>query len=149
MRSTAIALSLFFLSSCATGYKASYVTGAVTKEVATESYVPYSEAFNKKIDECCAEGVCNPESPDVITKTQLDKCMGPKFEQSTHEKIEVAVKIYHEAAKAFTEAMKIPDASDEERKAATNALFESALNLLALLPEGDKRVAQLKKLTGR
>ncbi len=125
------------------------MTGVVTKEVATESYVPYSEEFNKKIDECCTGDVCNPESPDVITKTQLDECMGPKFEQSSHDKIEAAVQIYHEAAKAFTEVMKLPNASDEERKAATNALFDSALNLLTLLPEGDKRVARLKELTGR
>jgi hypothetical protein len=149
MRQTAIALSLIFLSGCAAGYKASYVTGAVTKEVVTETYSPYSEEFNKKIDECCSGDVCNPQSSDVITKTQLDKCMGSKFESSTHEKIEAAVKMYHEASKAFTEVMKLVDASDEQRKAATSALFESALNMLELIPGGNKQVAKLKKMTGR
>ena len=75
--------------------------------------------------------------------------MGAAYEQSTHEKIELAIKVYHEAAKAHSAVMEIVDGSDEERKAATNALLDSAINLLELLPEGNKLVSKLKKLTGR
>jgi hypothetical protein len=149
MRRTALGLSLFLFAGCATGYKASYVTGAVTKQFSTESYGIYSEQFNKKIDDCCAGDSCNPESPDVITKTELDQCMGPAYEQESHGKIELAIKVYHEAAKAHSAAMQIVDGSDEERKAATNALVDSAINLLELLPDGNKLVSKLKKLTGR
>jgi hypothetical protein len=149
MRRTALALSLTLFAGCASGYKASYVTGAVTKQFATESYNVYSEQFNDKIDECCAGDACNPESPDVITKTELDQCMGPAFENATHDKIEIAVNLYHEAAEAHTASMQIVNGSDEERKAATNKLLETAMDLLALLPEGNKLVAKLKKLTGK
>lgn len=149
MRRTALGLYLVLFAGCATGYKASYVTGAVTKEFSTESYGIYSEQFNKKIDECCSGDSCNPESPDVITKTELDQCMGPSYEQETHEKIEVAIKVYHEAAEAHSAVMQIVEGSDEERKAATNALLDSAIDLLELLPDGNKHVAKLKKLTGR
>lgn len=149
MRRTALGLSLVLFAGCATGYKASYVAGAVTKQFSTESYGIYSEQFNNKIDECCAGDSCNPESPDAITKTELDSCMGTAFEQASHEKIELAIKAYHEAAKVHSSAMEIVECSDEERKAATNALLDSAINLLELLPNGNKLVSKLKKLTGR
>jgi len=157
MRRTALALSfalfgggLVLSAGCATtGYKASYVTGAVTKQFATESYGIYSSEFNDKIDECCAGDVCNPESPDVITKTELDQCMGAKYEAATHDKIEKAIEVYHGAAKAHSSIMKIVDGSEEDRKAATNELLEAAIDLLELLPEGDKLVARLKQLTGK
>ncbi len=149
MRRTALGLSLVLSAGCAVGYKASYVTGAVTKQFSTESYGIYSEQFNKKIDECCAGDSCNPESPDVITKSELDKCMGPKYENATHEKIELAIDVYYEAAKVHSSVMQIVEGSEEERKAATNALLESAISLLELLPDGDKLVSKLKKLTGR
>lgn len=149
MRRTALGLSLVLFAGCATGYKASYVTGAVTKQFSTESYGVYSEQFNKKIDECCDGDSCNPESPDVITKTELDQCMGPAYEQASHEKIELAIKVYHEAAKVHSAAMEIAEGNDEERKAATAALLDSAINLLELLPDGNKLASKLKKLTGR
>lgn len=149
MRRTALALSLALSAGCAGGYKASYVTGAVTKQFATESYDVYSEQFNQKIDECCAGGVCDPSSPDVITKSELDSCMGTAFEKSTHDKIETAVKVYHEAATTHTAAMQIVEGNEDERKAATNKLVETAIDLLELLPDGAKLVAKLKKLTGK
>jgi len=145
----AFALVLTMSAGCASGYKASYVTGAVTKQFATESYDVYSEQFNKKIDECCTGGVCNPESPDVITKTELDECMGPAFNAETHDKIELAIKAYYDAAVIHTEAMKITEGDETARKAATNKILDTALSMLGLLPDGNKLVAKLKKLTGR
>ena len=149
MRRMAFGLSLVLSAGCAVGYKASYVTGAVTKQFSTESYGVYSEQFNKKIDECCAGDSCDPESPDVITKTELDQCMGGHYKQATHEKIDHAIKVYFEAAKVHSAVMQIVEGNDEERKGATDALLDSAIRLLELLPDGDKLVSKLKKLTGR
>jgi len=149
MRHTVFALSLTLLTGCAGAYKTSYVTGAVTKQVATEAYNPYSELFNDKLDECCANDACNPESPNVITKTQLDECMGPAYEKATHDKIETASKAYYEIAEIHTSVMKSVDASPEEMKAVTNELVASAIDLIALLPDGDKLVAKLKMLIGK
>lgn len=143
MRRIALALSLTLTAGCAGGYKASYVTGAVTKQFATESYDVYSEQFNTKLDEC------NPETNEsVTTKTELDECMGPSYEKATHDKIETAVKAYHEAAKIHTEAMIAVDGSAEERKAATKNVLVSAIALLELFPKGAELAKKLKKLTG-
>lgn len=143
MRSIALAFSLITATGCAGSYKASYVTGAVTKQFATESYAVYSEEFNKKLDEC---DPANNES--VTTKTELDECMGKFYAKPTHEKIELAVKVYHEEAKIHTQVMIAVDATPEERKEATRKVLESAFNLLSLFPEGESLVNKLKKLTG-
>ena len=143
MRRIALALSLTFTAGCAGSYKASYVTGAVTKQFSTESYGVYSEEFNKKLDGC------DPANNDsVTTKTELDECMGKGYAKPTHEKIETAVKVYYEAAKIHTEVMIAVDGTPEERKAATKRLLESAMALLSLFPEGEKLVKKLEKLTG-
>lgn len=143
MRRIALALSLTLTAGCAGSYKASYVAGAVTKQFATESYDVYSEQFNAKLDEC------NPENnPEVTTKTELDGCMGDAYAKPTHDKIETAVKTYHEAAKIHTEAMIVVDGSADERKAATKKVLESAMSLLSLFPKGEELVKKLKKLTG-
>lgn len=152
MRRTALALSILLSSGCATGYKRSYkrsyVTGAVTKQFATEAYGIYSDEFNAKIDECCAGGACDPESENVITKAQLDECMGTGFEKITHDDIEMAIRVYHGAARTHSDVMAIAEGSNEDRKKATERLIETAIDMLGLLPEGDKLVAQIKKLTG-
>lgn len=143
MRRIALALSLTFIAGCAGSYKVSYVAGAVTKQFATESYDIYSEQFNEKLDEC------NPANNEAVTtKTELDECMGPAFENSTHDKIETAVKVYHESAKIHTETMIAVDGSPEERKESTRKVLDSAMALLALFPKGNELVNKLKKLTG-
>ena len=143
MRRIVLALSLSLTAGCAGGYKASYVKGAVTKQLATESYDVYSEVFNEKLDEC------DPANNDsVATKTELDECLGKFFDNEDHGKIEVAVKAYHVAAQAHTKAMTAVDGSDEERKAAPGKVLEAALELLSLFPEGEKLVTKLKSLTG-
>jgi hypothetical protein len=45
--------------------------------------------------------------------------------------------------------MQIVEGNEDERKAATNKLVETAIDLLELLPDGAKLVAKLKKLTGK
>ena len=143
MRSFVLAISLLFTAGCAGTYKASYVTGAVTKQFATESYGVYSGLFNAKLDEC---DPANNES--VTTKTELDECMGPAFEKATHAQIETAVTAYHEAATIHTDLMIASDGTDEERRAATKSLFAAAAKLLALFPAGEKLVNRLESLTG-
>ena len=143
MRRIALALSLTFASGCAGSYKASYVTGAVTKQFATESYDIYSGEFNEKLEEC------DPANNDsVTTKKELDECMGKFYAKPAHEKIETAAKGYHAAAKIHTEVMIAVDGTPEERKEATKKVLEAAMELLSLFPEGEKLVKKLKKLTG-
>jgi len=143
MRRIALAVSLTVLTGCAGSYKAAYVTGAVTKQFAEESYEAYSEILNTKIDQCDPE---NNES--VKTKSDFDECLGNGFEKEDHDKIEEGVKIYHAAAKVHTDVLIAVDATDEERKQATQNLLNSALEFLELLPNGDKLTAKLRKLTG-
>lgn len=143
MRRIALAVSLTFASGCAGSYKASYVTGAVTKQLTTESYGIYSGFFNEKLNEC---DPANNES--VTTKTELDECMGKPYAKPTHDKIETATKAYYEAAKIHTDVMIAVDSTPEERKDATKRVLESAMNLLSLFPDGEKLVKKLKKLTG-
>ena len=143
MRDKILAISLLLTLGCAGGYKASYVTGAVTKQFATESYDAYSEMFNEKLSEC------DPATNEKVnTKSQLDECMGEAYAKPTHEKIELAVKAYHEAAVIHTEAMKLVDGPADERSAATQKMLDAAMNLLGLFPDGEKLVKKLKKLTG-
>ncbi len=143
MRRIVLALSLSLTAGCAGGYKSSYVAGAVTKQLTTESYDIYSEGFNEKLDEC------DPANNDsVATKTELDKCLGKFFDNDGHGKIETAVKAYHAAAKVHTEVMIAVDSTDEDRKAATQKVLEAAMELLSLFPEGEKLVNKLKSLTG-
>ena len=143
MRRTFLAISLAFVTACAGSYKASYVAGAVTKQLATESYDVYSAEFNKKATEC------DPQTNESITtKTELDECMGKAYAKPTHDKIKVGVAAYHEAAKAHTNVMVAVDGSAEERKAATQAVLESAIELLSLFPNGEKLVKKLKSMTG-
>lgn len=143
MRRIVLVLSLAVTTGCAGGYKASYVAGAVTKEFTTDSYEVYSEQFNKKLDECDPKN-----NPSVTTKVELDDCMGDAFKKETHDKIEIAVKVYHEAAEIHSEVMKMVDGPEEDRKAATGKILESAMELLALFPGGEKLVNKLKALTG-
>jgi hypothetical protein len=143
MRRIVLMLSLVVTTGCAGGYKASYVAGAVTKQFTTESYDVYSEQFNKKLDEC------DPKNNSAVTtKTELDECMGDAFKQETHDKIEIAVKAYYEAAEIHSEAMKMVEGPEGDRKAATQKILESAMELIALFPDGEKLVAKFKKLTG-
>lgn len=143
MRRIVLAISLTVLASCAGSYKAAYVTGAVTKQFATESYEVYSELLNEKIEEC------DPENNEAIkTKSDFDNCLGPGFEKKDHDKIEEVVKVYHAAAKVHTDVLIAADATDEERKEATENLLDSAIQFLELLPNGDKLTAKLRKLTG-
>lgn len=143
MKSKILAVSLLFTLGCAGGYKASYVTGAVTKQFATESYDVYSKEFNKKLTEC------DPATNESVnSKSQLDECMGPAYAKPTHEKIETSVKAYHEAAVIHTETMIAIDGTSEERKAATEKVLKSAMTLIELFPDGEKLVKKLKQLTG-
>ncbi|KKK97546.1 hypothetical protein LCGC14_2651660 [marine sediment metagenome] len=143
MRRLVFALSLTLSAGCASGYKISYVAGAVTKQFATESYDVYSEQFNKKLDEC------DPANNDTVTtKSSLDECMGKYYAKPAHEKIETAVKTYHEAAKIHTQSMIAVDADPEERKDATRKILDAAIDLLSLFPDGEKLVKKFKKLTG-
>lgn len=138
-----LALFLTFTVGCAGSYKASYVTGAVTKQLTTESHDIYSEQFNKKLDEC------DPKNNSAVTtKTELDECMGKAFNNETHDKIEIAAKAYYEAATIHSEVMIVVDGDPEERKAATQKILDSAMALLTLFPDGEKLVKKLKKLTG-
>lgn len=144
MHRYALAVFITINAGCAGGYKASYVTGAVVKEFATESYDAYSELFNVKLNEC------DPAlNPTVTTQTELDECMGPAYAKETHEKIETMAKAYHEAAEIQTAAMLAVDGDPEDRRAATAAVFDSAMSLLELFPDGEKLVSKLKKLAGR
>lgn len=144
MRRVFLGLSLALLTTgCAGSYKAAYVTGAVTKQLATESYDLYSEELNKKIDEC------DPANNEKITtKGEFDDCLGPFFKKEDHDKIEDVVESYHAAAKVHTDVLIAVDSTDEERKEATKALLNSAIEFLETLPDGDKLVAKLRKLTG-
>jgi len=143
MRRNALALSLLLTAGCAGGFKVSYVTGAVTKQFTTESHDIYSESFNEKLTEC------SPQNNDSITtKTELDECMGRGYAKPDHDKIEVAVKVYHAAAKVHSNTMIAVDGSADERSAATKGILEAAMALLSMFPEGEKLVAKLKKLTG-
>ena len=144
MRSIVLALSLVLTTGCAGSYKASYVTVAVTKQFATESYEIYSTEFNKKLDECDPAA-----NASVTTKTELDECMGKYFAKPQHEKIEFAIKVYHDAATVHSESMIAADGDKEGRKEATKAVIDSAISLLSLFPEGKHLVNKLKKLTGR
>lgn len=141
MRRIILAVSLVTMTGCAGSYKASYVTGAVTKQFATESYEAYSEILNKKIEEC------DPENNlEIKTKSNFDDCLGPGFKDEDHDKIEDLVKGYHAAAKVHTDVMIVVDASDEERKEATQNLVNSAINFLEVLPNGDKLAGKLRSL---
>lgn len=143
MRRIFLAISLAFVTACAGSYKASYVVGAVTKQLATESYAIYSEGLNEKISEC------DPHTNESITtKTELDECMGDQYGYETLEKIEVATNAYHEAAEIHTGIMIAADGSAEERKAATQAVLDSAMEMLSILPNGEKLVKKLKSMTG-
>jgi len=145
MRQAVLALFLSLsTASCASAYKVSYVTGAVTKEFTTENYKIYSEQFNKKLDECKPEN-----NPNVTTKTELDKCMGKYFEHATHEKIELAVEVYYKAAEAHTGVMIATKATDEERRTAAKQVLDAAIGLISLFPNGEKLVKKLKMLTRR
>lgn len=135
-------LTMILLTGCAGSYKASYVTGATTKQFATESYDIYSESFNKKVSECDPD---NNES--VTTKSELDQCMDG-FSSASHDKIEIAAKVYHESAKIHTAIMSSIDASPEERIAATKQVVKSAIALLELFPDGEKLASKLSKLVG-
>ncbi len=140
MRRIALAISLALITGCAGSYKASYVTGAVTKQFATESYDVYSGEFNKKLDEC------SPENNDAIeTKRDLDKCMTPMYEKATHDKIETASNAYGDAAKIHTEVLIAVDATSEERLEATRRVLDSPIGMLSLLPDGDKLGKKLKR----
>jgi hypothetical protein len=142
-RTAPLVLSLLFTVGCAGSYKASYVTGAVTKQLTTESHDIYSKEFNEKLDECDPNN-----NSSVTTKTELDECQGKFFDKADHDKIEVAVKVYYEAAKIHSESMVLVEGSAEERKAATQKILESAMALLSLFPDGENLVKKLKKLTG-
>jgi hypothetical protein len=144
MQRAVLAFVIAINAGCAGGYKASYVTGAVVKQFATEAYDVYSEQFNAKLAEC------DPATNgSVTTQGELDECMGDEYKKETHDKIEVAAKAYHENAEIQTAAMIAVDGDPEEMRAATAAVFESAISLLQLFPEGEKLAAQLKKLSGR
>jgi len=144
MRRIAMSLSFLLLTGCAGSYKAAYVTGAVTKQFTTESYGIYSDELNKKIDEC------DPESnPKITTKGEFDSCLGPFFKKDDHEKIESLVESYHAAAKFHSNVLLVVDAEDDARADATRKLFESAIDFLESLPEGDELALKLRKLTGK
>ena len=135
--------ALLVLSACAGTYKHSYVTGAITKEFATESYGIYSDHLNEKIEEC------DPDNNDAIkTKSDFDECLGNGFKASDHDKIKKAVEIYHSAAKVHSDVMVAAASSDEDRKAATQKLVESALALIALMPNGEELVKKFKRISG-
>lgn len=144
MRRIILATSLILSTGCAGSYKAAYVTGAVTKEFTTTAYSEYSEQFNAQLDEC------DPANNEAVnSKTQLDECMGPAFEKSTHDKIVEAIALYYKAAEALTESLILVDGDPDERKAAVTALFETALELLERFPGSENLVKRLKSLAGR
>lgn len=143
MRRIFLAISLAFVTACAGSYKASYVVGAVTKQLATESYDIYSVELNEKVSECD-----HHTNESITTKTELDECMGDKYAWEMLEKIELSVRAYHEAAKIHTGVMVAVDGSAEERKAATQAVLDSAIEMLSLFPNGEKLVKKLKSMTG-
>jgi len=137
-------------SGCLDAYKASFVTGSVVKEFTTESYDAYSEVLNEKIDECCRDGVCNPESKEPISRLEFDLCLGDGFKKEDHDKIKKAVNAYYEAATVHSALMIASESkSKEDMRAATDAIYQAAMALLAQLPGGEGLVKKLKFLSGR
>ena len=149
MRKEWSAVCLLCAIGCANGYRSSYVSGAVIKEFTTEAYLAYSAQLNQRIEVCCEGGVCTAGSENIISKEDFDACMGPSFSIEAHEDIEYLVKVYHETASAHTAIMSIPGSDPEMMTESAAELFDSAVELLRLIPGGDKKVESLEKILGR
>lgn len=148
MYKAAVALLLFSFGCSSAGYKTSYVMGAVTKEFSTNAYDIYSNELNQRINECCDGGVCEKDSEDQITKSELDECLGNFFNKEDNDKIKTAIDAYYEAAQIHTAAMSAVDGDPGQQKDAALAVLNSAKEMLKLLPNGEKLVKDLNKLTG-
>lgn len=139
-----LSLGLVLSAGCANAYKASYVTGSVTKELTTQAYDQYSLEFNKQLIEC--DPATNGE---VTTKGEFDECMTPPFAKEAHDKIVKAIDVYYEAAKALSAILASENPGEDELRAAASAIFKSAITVLEMFPEAEKLVTKLKTLTGR
>lgn len=135
---------------CASGYRAAYITGSVTKEFVSEAQAQYDAQANEKLK------ACDPEvSPDngVTTKAGFDACMGPAFNAETQAKIVQALGIYRAAAQSASAALlavdpdgKLDSATKAELMDAVRASVDAALEALALFPEGSSLAARLNRL---
>jgi hypothetical protein len=142
-RAKFLAVALVFSTGCsaASAHKRTYIAGAVTKQVVTESHEIYSKQLNAKVDEC------DPESnSSVETEEQFDECLGVF---SHNDKVVTALEVYKEAAETLFEILKDPEAAKEKLEAARRDVLNAAYHIIDLLPEGGKIRNQLEGLVGK
>lgn len=135
---------------CASGYRAAYITGSVTKEFVSEAQAQYDAQANEKLK------ACDPEvSPGngVTTKPEFDACMGAAFNADTQAKIVQALGVYRAAAQSATAALlavdpdgKLDSSTKTELVKAARVSVDAALEALALFPEGAAMAARLNRL---
>lgn len=133
-------------SGCASGYRASYGAGAITKELVTQSHSIYSSELNDQFNVC--DPRLNPAS-EVRTWEEFQECMGPDY---TREHAELAVKLltaYRAAAATLSAVLLQADPSKEDLDKAWKDAFDAAVAFLVVLPGGADHVEKLRALLGR
>lgn len=101
----------------------------------------YSGEFNARLDKC--NPGTNPDSA-VKTKSDMQECLGTGFDSKSRDTIDIALKSYETAARAFEVAIAGDD--DDARAQAISDLVKAATGLVEALPD-NKLSTKLKALT--
>lgn len=148
------AVAALTMTACAGGYRAAYVTGAVTKEFVTTEHARYDEQARNKLEQCDPEK--NPDN-GVETKADFDECMTPQYSEATQEKIVQALGVYKAAAEAASGVLlavdpargggkKLTTEQKAELRKSVEATVAAAIEALSLFPEGEKLAKKLEAL---
>lgn len=146
MRNFVPLLLLVMVAACGqTAWQKTYAASATLKEVTTSVHKNgWSEPLREQVAKC--ESALNPE---VNTKADFDECLGPFVE---NPQVVKAWEAYNTAATALSAALiatenapNSPDTKTKLRDSAEEAM-DAALQLAALLPDGDKYVGKIQGL---
>lgn len=135
-----LALMVVVLSGCAGAWQGTYA-GAKTLAVYVEDVHKngWSEPLNAQVDEC------EESLAEDASMAEVDECLG-EFGVA-NPKVVKALEVYNEAAGVLGAALLATDPNSKDQSAVVEAwadVLAAALDLVALFPEGEKFVKQLK-----
>lgn len=140
-----IPILILALSGCASVWKGTYTGGAVTSQLVTDAHrIGWTKPLRERAEECDAK-----LDPETHTVADFDACTEP-YTEAKAQQVLGALKVYNAATEVLEQVLLATDPSKPDKKALIQAwagVYAAALDLLELLPEGDKYRDQLELLT--